>query len=176
MRLWFGTRPGIDQEGASSSASSGHQRKNPSTAGSTPGHTVLRPTPYFCVEYDSRNRTVDPWTGSTRCVGHTSLPTKRVRENSINIQTGGNENASVTRSSAVWAVSLCPNLEALGFKYRRWLRQHKSDEITTILWEIVDTRAKSNTANQFVWSFPIPHTFTARSPFDLHTQPQVCTM
>jgi hypothetical protein len=74
-----------------------------------------------------------------------SLLAKRVRENSVNIQTRGHENASVTRTSPAWVVSLCPNLKALGFKYRRWLRQHESDEITTIFQEIVDTRAKSNT-------------------------------
>ena len=87
-----------------------------------------------------------------------SLLAKRVKENSTAIQTRGHENASVTRPSPAWVVSLCPNLKALGFKYRRWLRQHESDEITTIFREIVDTRAKSNTPLQSFKFWPTKET------------------
>ena len=87
-----------------------------------------------------------------------SLLAKRVRENSISIQTRGHENALVTRARPAWVVGLCPNLKALGFKYRRWLRQHESDEITPIFREIVDTRAKSNTPLQSFKFWPTKET------------------
>lgn len=87
-----------------------------------------------------------------------SMLAKRARENSINTQTRGHEGASVTRPSPAWVVSLCPNLKALGFKYRRWLRQHESDEITPIFRGIVDTRAKSNTPLQSLKFWPTKET------------------
>jgi len=73
-----------------------------------------------------------------------SLLAKRGRENSTNTQARGRERASTTSHSPVWVVSLCPNLRILGFKYRRWLREHEGDDITPTFREIVDTRAKSS--------------------------------
>src|SRR5258706_6591891 len=87
-----------------------------------------------------------------------SMLAKRARENSVNIHTRGHEGASVTRPSPAWVVSLCPNLKALGFKYRRWLRQYESDEITPIFREIIDTRAKSNTPLQSFKFWPTKET------------------
>ena len=87
-----------------------------------------------------------------------SLLAKRVKEDSINTHTGGHGSASSTRNSPAWVVSLCPNLKALGFKYRRWLREHESDGITPIFQEIVDTRAKSNAPLQSFKFWPTKDT------------------
>ena len=87
-----------------------------------------------------------------------SMLAKRAKENSTNMQTRGPEGSSVTRTGPTWVVSLCPNLKALGFKYRRWLRQHESDDITPLFREIVDTRAKSNTPLQSFKFWPTKET------------------
>jgi len=74
-----------------------------------------------------------------------SMLAKKGREGSTSAHTIMHESISVTRSSGAWIAALCPNLKILGLKYRRWLRNHEADEISPILWKIVETRAKSAT-------------------------------
>ena len=76
-----------------------------------------------------------------------SLLAKRGRENTADTQARRRENIFIT-SSPAWVAPLCPNLKVLGFKYRRWLREHESDEITPLFREIIATRAKSHTPLQ----------------------------
>jgi hypothetical protein len=87
-----------------------------------------------------------------------SLLAKRVRENSTNTRAKGHGGASITGSGPAWVVGLCPNIKVLGFKYRRWLREHESDEITPMLREIVDTRARSSVPLQSCKLWPTKYT------------------
>ena len=73
-----------------------------------------------------------------------SLIAKKGKENHLNLRARGHEGVSMTCKNRGWIASLCPNLKVLGFRYRRWLREHEKDEITPMFREIVDTRAKSN--------------------------------
>ena len=72
-----------------------------------------------------------------------SLIAKKGKETPLNPRARRHESVSTTHKNPAWVVSLCPNLRVLGFKYRRWLREHEKDEITPMFQEIVDTRAKS---------------------------------
>jgi hypothetical protein len=90
-----------------------------------------------------------------------SLLAKRVRENSTKTRAKGNGVASLTGSGPAWVVGLCPNIKVLGFKYRRWFREHESDEITPMLREIVDTRARSSVPLQSCKLWPTKYTTDA---------------
>jgi hypothetical protein len=74
-----------------------------------------------------------------------SMLAKKGREDSMSAHTIRHEGIPVTRSSTAWIAALCPNLEVLGLRYRRWLRHHEADEISPILRRIVETRAKRAT-------------------------------
>ena len=43
-----------------------------------------------------------------------------------------------------WSVSLCPNLRTLGLRYRRWIRESETDDITRILPRVVDSRNRAS--------------------------------
>ncbi len=73
---------------------------------------------------------------------------KKGRKDSTSAHAEMHESISVLRSGTAWIATLCPNLKVLGLKYRRWLRDHEADEISPILWRIVETRAKSATPLQ----------------------------
>ena len=87
-----------------------------------------------------------------------SMLAKKGREDSTSANTTGHGSLSVPRSSTAWIVTLCPNLEVLGLKYRRWLRDHEADEISPILQRIVETRAKSATPLQSFKFWPTKDT------------------
>jgi hypothetical protein len=74
-----------------------------------------------------------------------SMLAKKVREDS-------------TSANTTWAATLCPHLKILGFKYRRWLRNHEVDEISPILQRIVETRARSATPLQSLKFWPTKDT------------------
>jgi len=44
-----------------------------------------------------------------------------------------------------WSVSLCPNLQTLGIRYRRWIRESETDNVTCILPHIVESRKRTST-------------------------------
>ncbi len=54
--------------------------------------------------------------------------------------------ASTSESSdrATWSVSLCPNLQTLGLRYRRWIRGSETDNVTSLLPHIVDSRKRTS--------------------------------
>jgi hypothetical protein len=86
-----------------------------------------------------------------------SMLAKKGREDSTGAQTMGYGLSSTTRGP-VWIASLCPILKILGLKYRRWLRDHETDEISPILLRIVETRAKSATPLQSLKFYPTKDT------------------
>jgi len=47
--------------------------------------------------------------------------------------------------STGWSASLCPNLQTLGLRYRRWIRASETDNITSLLPCIVDSRKRTST-------------------------------
>lgn len=54
--------------------------------------------------------------------------------------------ASTSESSDVasWRASLCPNLQTLGLRYRRWIRGSEMDNVTGLLPRIVDSRKRTS--------------------------------
>ena len=54
--------------------------------------------------------------------------------------------ASTSESSdgASWRASLCPNLHTLGLRYRRWIRGSETDNVTSLLPRIVDSRERTS--------------------------------
>ena len=47
--------------------------------------------------------------------------------------------------SATHTSPLCPFLKVFGIRYRRWIREDETDEITPLLYKIVETRQKTDT-------------------------------
>jgi hypothetical protein len=64
------------------------------------------------------------------------------------------EGTSGSDISPAWTASLCPNLRVFGLKYRRWLREHETDELTPLFRKIVETRSKSDTPLQSLKVWP----------------------
>ena len=87
-----------------------------------------------------------------------SMLAKKGRDDSTSTHKIGHESTSVTRGNTAWVAGLCPNLKVLGFKYRRWIRDHEADEISPILRRIAETRAKSATPLQSLKFWPTKDT------------------
>lgn len=51
---------------------------------------------------------------------------------------------SESSDKAIWSVSLCPNLQTLGLRYRRWIRGSETDNVTSLLPHIVDSRRRTS--------------------------------
>ena len=45
----------------------------------------------------------------------------------------------------VWIAFLCPNLQTLEIRYRRWCRQSETGEATGVLRQVVDSRRRTST-------------------------------
>ena len=52
---------------------------------------------------------------------------------------------SEASDSASWSASVCPNLQTLGLRYRRWIRGSERDNVTCVLPHIIDSRKRTST-------------------------------
>jgi hypothetical protein len=50
-----------------------------------------------------------------------------------------------TADGTSWTAPLCPDLRTLGLRYRRWIRESETDNVTSILPRIVDSRRRTST-------------------------------
>jgi hypothetical protein len=74
------------------------------------------------------------------------------------LQAKKGRSSSRTVSSTTHICTLCPALKAFGIRYRRWIREDETDEITPLLRKVIETRQKTDTQLQTFKFWPTKET------------------